>query len=216
VRDGHLWLWHAGAGSELGGIAELPLTLGGAAAHNLQNLAAAALTAAVLGWPVAAIAHTVRHFGNSPDDNPGRLERWSHRGATVLLDYAHNPEGLAQLLTVARALGGRRLGLLLGQAGNRDDAAIAALAATAARFAPERVLIKELPAMLRGRQPGEVPALLARGLLAAGLPAGQCLFVADEAAAAQSLLDWAEAGDVLVLPVHTAAVRDALVARLAR
>ena len=101
--------------------------------------------------------------------------------------------------TVARALGGRRLGLLLGQAGNRDDEAIAALAATAARFAPERVLIKELPAMLRGRQPGEVPALLARGLLAAGLPAGQCLFVADEAAAAQSLLDWAEAGDVLVL-----------------
>jgi UDP-N-acetylmuramyl tripeptide synthase len=128
------------------------------------------------------------------------------------VDYAHNPDGLDQLLAVARALlpPGGRLGLLLGQAGNRDDAALTALAQAAARSQPERVVVKELPAMLRGRAPGDVPTLLLQALAAAGLPAAACLRVDDEAAAAQTLLGWARPGDVLVLPVHTASVRQQL------
>ena len=39
--------------------------------------------------------------------------------------------------------------------------------------------------------------------------------MADEEGAAQALLDWAQPGDVLVLPVHAAAVRGRLTARLA-
>ncbi len=214
VHGGQLLLVHGGQTHELGAVVQLPITLGGAARHNIDNAAAAALAAACLGWPVPAIAQTLMHFGRSPSDNPGRLERWAHRGATVLLDYAHNPEGLAQLLTVARALGGQRLGLLLGQAGNRDDAAIVDLARTAAGFSPERVVVKELPAMLRGRAPGEVPALIVQALLQAGLPPERCQRIDDETGAAQALLAWAQPGDVLVLPVHTATVREALVAAL--
>lgn len=214
VQDGHLLLAHAGQTHDLGAVARLPITLGGAARHNVENAAAASLAAAVLGWPVPAIAQTLQQFGQSPSDNPGRLERWAHRGATVLLDYAHNPEGLAQLLTVARALGGQRLGLLLGQAGNRDDAAITELAHTAAGFSPDLVLVKELPAMLRGRLPGTVPALIVQALVDAGLPAERCQRIDDESAAAAALLAWVQPGDVLVLPVHTAAVRETLVALL--
>jgi UDP-N-acetylmuramyl tripeptide synthase len=216
VRQGHLWLWHAGAQHDLGAVADLPVTLGGAARHNIENAAAAALAAGVLGWPATAIRTVLQRFGASPQDNPGRLERWAHRGATVLVDYAHNPEGLAQLLQVARALGGRRLGLLLGQAGNRDDSAIVELARTAAGFSPDRVVIKELPAMLRGREPGSVPALLERSLREARLDAARCSLVPDEEAAALDLLAWAQPGDVIVLPVHTAAVRARLAGHLAR
>ncbi|MBT9487905.1 MAG: Mur ligase [Rubrivivax sp.] len=211
VANGQLLLAHAGRTHDLGPVAGMPITLGGAARHNVDNAAAAALAAALLGWPAAAITTTLQQFGQAPSDNPGRLERWTHRGATVLLDYAHNPEGLAQLLTVARALGGQRLGLLLGQAGNRDDAAITDLARTAAAFAPEQVVVKELPGMLRGRLPGTVPALIVQALVDAGLPPGRCQRIDDESAAAQALLAWAPPGDVLVLPVHTAAVRDTLV-----
>ncbi len=196
---------------DLGAIAAMPLTFGGSAQHNVQNAAAAALAAHGLGLPLQAIRDTLSRFGEHPQDNPGRLERWTHHGATVLLDYAHNPDGLAQLLHVAQALRPRRLGLLLGQAGNRDDAAITTLAATAAAARPDRVVIKELPAMLRGRAPGEVPALLQRGLLSAGLAASAIERIDDEETAARSLLAWARAGDVLVLPVHTRAAREALV-----
>lgn len=214
VRGGVLVLHHAGADHALGEVAALPLALGGGAPYNVANLAAAALAAAAMGLAVSAIRDTVRRFGALAADNPGRLERWRHRGAEVLIDYAHNPDGLERLLTAARFLRPRRLLLLLGQAGNRDDAAIGALAATAARFEPDCVVIKELALMLRGRKPGEVPALLRRALLAAGVPADRLSFEPDEEAAARRLLAAGRPGDVIVLPVHTREVRERLLGLL--
>jgi cyanophycin synthetase len=72
---------------------------------------------------------------------------------------------------------------------------------------PDRVLIKELPQMLRGRAPGEVSAALHRGLLAAGLPAERVDDEADEETAARRLLRWSQPGDVVVLPIHQSTVR---------
>ena len=212
---GRLRLWRGGRGHDLGAVAAMPLAHGGAARHNIANAAAAALGAAALGVAPEAIAATLLRFGRSRDDNPGRMERTSWRGATVLLDYAHNPAGLAALLAVAAAMRPARLGLLLGQAGNRSDAAIAELARTAAAAHPDRVLLKELPAMLRGRAPGEVTTLLRAALHAAGLPPERVAAEADEFAAACALLDWAQPGDVVVLPVHQTATREALATRLA-
>jgi cyanophycin synthetase len=214
ARAGSLRLFHEGGDVALGEIAALPLTLGGAARHNVENLAAAALAAVAAGWPVDAIRATFANFGARPHDNPGRLERHTCRGAAVLIDYAHNPDGLAQLLAVARSLAPRRLGLLLGQAGNRDDAAMAELAQVAARAAPDLVVLKELPAMLRGRAPGETSGVLRRSLLAAGLPEQRLRTEPDEEAAAVLLLGWAGPGDVVVLPVHQKAVRERIAARL--
>jgi UDP-N-acetylmuramyl tripeptide synthase len=214
VRDGALWLAHQGREYSLGAVESLPLTVGGAAAYNVGNLAAAALAGMLLGLPWSAVEATAHHFGANPFDNPGRLERWVYRGAEVLIDYAHNPDGLAAVLRVARALAPKRLLLLLGQAGNRDDAAIGELAATAAGFAPDLIVIKELPLMLRGRALGEVPALLERALLAAGVAADRIRLEADELAAAFALLDRSQPGDVVVLPIHTNLVRDPLRARL--
>lgn len=194
----------------LGAIADMPLTLGGAAAFNIDNIAAAVLCALAAGLPAIAIRSALHSFGAAPQDNPGRLERWAWRGATVLVDYAHNPDGLGQLLTVARALKPCRLGLLLGQAGNRDDAAISELATVAAQGQPDCVVIKELPEMLRGRALGSVPHLLASTLHGAGLPVGSIHHQPDELPAAQQLLNWAQTGDVVVLPIHTTAVRVAL------
>jgi hypothetical protein len=53
-----------------------------------------------------------------------------------------------------------------------------------------------------------------RELIAAGLPSERIALEFDEEAAAGLLLDEAQAGDVIVLPIHTAAVRDRLAARL--
>jgi cyanophycin synthetase len=214
VRHQELVLNHAGVQQSLGNVAELPLTLGGAARYSIFNLLAATLAGAALGLPLTSIARTVARFGADPADNPGRLERWRYRGAVVLIDYAHNPDGLEQLLRAARSLEPARLLLLLGQAGNRDDGAIAELASTAARFTPDRVVIKELKQMLRGRESGEVPALIRRGLLAAGVAPDRIYSEPDEETAARILLDAAEPGDVIVLPVHTREVRERLHATL--
>ncbi len=215
VRDGRLRL-DAGTGShDLGLVAEMPLTLGGAAGYNIANAAGAALAAQALGIAPAAIAHVLARFGAGMADNPGRLQRWQRDGVEILLDYAHNPDGLQGLLRIARGLAPTgRLGLLLGQAGNRDDEAIRALARTAAAAAPARVVLKDLPGLLRGRAPGEVPALLGDELRRAGLAPSQLQVELSEVAAARSLLAWARPGDVLVLPVHGAQSREELVACL--
>ena len=200
----------------LGRAAALPLTVGGSAHYNIANLAAAALAAAALGIPAATIAAVFADFGARPEDNPGRLMRYDAAGVTVLVDYAHNPDGLRGFLQVAYQLraAGARIGLLLGHAGNRHDADIAELARVAAGFKPDLIVIKENEAQLRGRAPGEVPRILRAALLAAGMPDAALPVCASELEAARFALDWARPGDVLALPIHSAAARRELIAAL--
>ena len=108
-----------------------------------------------------------------PRTTPAGASLFEIGGVHVLLDYAHNPHGLRALLELARTLPANRRLLLLGQAGDRDDEAIRELARTAWSFRPDRILLKELPAMLRGRAPGEVPALLEAELLRLGSSRGE-------------------------------------------
>ena len=61
----------------------------------------------------------------------------------------------------------RRL-VLLGQAGDRSDEAIRDLARTALALRPDRVVLKEMERYLRGRRPGEVPAIMADELARLG------------------------------------------------
>ncbi|MBS0396313.1 MAG: Mur ligase, partial [Proteobacteria bacterium] len=206
---------HGGAEHDLGALEALPLSVGGHAAYNVANLAAAALAAAALGIPPAAIAAAFARFGAAPGDNPGRLMRYERGGVHVLLDYAHNPDGLRGLLGVASHLRGRgRLALLLGHAGNRSDADIAAVAGVAAGFHPQLVVIKETEAHLRGRAPGEVPRILHAALRAAGLPESALEERPTELEAARRALAWARPGDVVALLVHGLEARAAVLALL--
>ena len=142
--------------------------------------------------------------------------RFERGGVRVLLDYAHNPAGLRGLLNVAEHLRGGtgRLGLLLGHAGNRQDAEIEELARTAAQFRPALVVVKENEAHLRGREPGEIPRIIRAALLRAGLPQASLAVRMSETEAARCALEWAQPGDVLALPVHSAAAREGVLQML--
>lgn len=216
IRHGRLCLHHRGSEYNLGPVSAMPLSIGGIAAYNVSNLAGAALAAIALGIPAAAIAAVFARFGEKLTDNPGRMMRFEVNGTQVLIDYAHNPDGLSGFLSVASQLRGShgRLGLLLGHAGNRQDADIAELARAAAGFKPDLVVVKEDEAHLRGRAPGEIPGLIRKELLRLGL-AESALPVRDtELEAAQFALEWAQPGDVLALPLHSPSARAAVVAIL--
>lgn len=203
------WFSAAAPPAVLPAPAEMPLALGGAARHNVANLAAAATAASGLGVPDEAIHAVATSFGSDNQDNPGRLERFERGGVRIWIDYAHNPHGMDALLSAAAtARGTGRLGLLLGQAGDRDDAAIRALARTAWEAAPEFVVLKDIDGYLRGREAGDVPALMRAELLAAGARAEQLDVALDEADGVRRLLAWARPGDLLVLPVHALDARE--------
>ncbi len=215
VRAGRLRLQQAQADHDLGPITGMPLAFGGAARYNIANLAAAALAAQALGVGAPVIGEVFARFGSDHADNPGRLQHWSLGGAQIFVDYAHNPEGLHGLLEVATRDRQGRLGLLLGQAGNREDEEIRELARAAAAYRPDRILLKDMSGMLRGRAIGEVPALLRAELGRCGLVAAAVSDCLEEYQAVRELLAWARPGDVLVLPVHGKAERPRVGALLA-
>ncbi|HWS76978.1 MAG TPA: Mur ligase family protein [Thermomonas sp.] len=216
VRDGRLVLAADGDVHDLGDVAAMPLAVGGSARYNIANAAGAALAAFALGIGPAMIAGVLATFGADARDNPGRLQRWRLGNVQVLLDYAHNPDGLRGLLQVADGLrDGGRLGLLLGHAGNRLEEDFRALAQVAAEARPDRVWLKDIAGdYLRGRASGEVAAILFGALRAAGMDAAALPVCLDEAQAAREALEWARPGDLLVLPIHEPERRDAVVALL--
>ncbi|WP_448479676.1 Mur ligase family protein [Pseudoxanthomonas mexicana] len=219
VRDGHLWLFDGTHAHDLGAVTDMPLTLGGLAAHNVQNCAAAALAASGLGIAPATIAAVLARFGRDNRDNPGRLQRWVLGGGVqVYVDYAHNPDGLAQFLDLVRQAhrDGGHLHLLLGQAGDRSDAAIADLAATAASFHPDHVVLKDMEGYMRGRESGEVGRVLRAALVRHGVADGAIEECRDETEAVRAILTAARHGDSLALPVHGVAARERVNALLDR
>ncbi len=85
--------------------------------HNLSNILAATASALSLGLSPDSIEKGV----SSLSSIPGRLERVdNHLGITVLVDYAHTPDALKNVLQVARPLTKGRLILVFGCGGDRD------------------------------------------------------------------------------------------------
>ncbi|MGF1525599.1 MAG: Mur ligase family protein [Candidatus Competibacterales bacterium] len=196
---GELIYWQGGQRHWSLAIDALPIARDGAVYQGV-NAAGAVALAVALELDFAAIERGLTQFTSA--DNPGRRNVFTINGATAILDYAHNPQGLRVL---AQSLGefpaGRRL-LVMGQAGDRSDAAIGDFAREALATGPVRVIVKETPKLRRGRPPGEVPALIEGALVAGGLPREAVTQCDDEVAAVREALAWARAGDLLLLLIH--------------
>jgi UDP-N-acetylmuramyl tripeptide synthase len=183
-------------------LADVPITFGGTARHNVANALAAVAGATALGIGIGPIALALGRFGRDVGDNPGRANLLELGGARILLDYAHNPHGMAALVGVAQTFPARRRLVLLGQAGDRNDEAIRELARAAWALQPDRVVVNEMDQYLRGRALGEVPALLADEFSRLGAPDTSISRVGPEIDGVREALAWARPGDLLVLAVH--------------
>jgi cyanophycin synthetase len=209
-EDGALVLTRGNERTAVVRVEEIPVTLGGAARHNVANALGAIGLAAAAGLPVEAIAEGLR----SLTSNLGRAVSMELGGINILLDYAHNPHGMAAIVDLASRLPGERRLLVLGQAGDRDDKAIRELAHAAWPLRAHRIVVKELPEMLRGRGLGEVPAVLRDELVRLGAAPESVAIAGTELEAIREALAWARAGDLLILLTHTQ--RDEVLALLDR
>ena len=192
---------------------DIPLSLNGAARYNLQNALAAALAARALGIGDAAIRATLAGFQSDAVDNPGRCNEFRRNGARVFVDFAHNPHSIAAVTGALAAVPARRRFLLISHAGDRSDEDIRGLALGALALRPDVVVIAENPGYLRGRLPGEVPALIRAALRAAPTPPSAILDAPSPAPGAAMILARLEPDDLALLLVH--AERDRIFAMLA-
>ena len=192
-------------------LEDVPCAGAAPAPHEIENALAATALALGLGVPPEAIRAALRGF-DPIADNPGRGMSLELDGIRIIVDYGHNPHGLAALGQVLGSIPAERRLLLLGQAGDREDAAIADLAAAALTLGPDRIVLKELANFRRGREPGEVRAVLRRSLAALGFAPEAMDDAETEVEAVERALAWARPGDLLVLLVHDE--RDQVLARL--
>jgi cyanophycin synthetase len=150
---------------------DIPVALAGISSNNLSNAMAAAAAALGGGIPEEAVVDGLRTFVLDPETNPGRANIFEIDGRVVVVDYAHNEEGMRGLVEISRGLrpSGSRVFLAFACAGDRTPAIMHRLAYTAARGA-DQVAISQLGRYLRGRDPMDVVRLLQDGIVDGGKP----------------------------------------------
>lgn len=200
VRDGKIVYEAGGVRHALVAVEDVPITLGGAARHNVSNALGVAALAAELGLPFPAITEGLRTTRR--EDNPGRGNLYQVNGAKIIVDFAHNPHGMLAFIDLARRLGAERRLLVIGQAGDRSDQDIRELVQATTRVDFQRVIIKRMAAYNRGRPDGEVARIIYDELIELGMPA-QCVSVQEhELDAVKEAISWAQPGDLVVLLIH--------------
>lgn len=202
VEDGQMVLARDGVKTPVLPVVDFVPGMRGAAKYNISNaLGAIGLTAA-LGLPVEAMTTALGSFSNSPDENPGRGNFIELGGATLLIDFAHNPHGILALAEAVKDVPASRRLFLAGQAGDRSDQDTRDMTQAVWAGNPDMVVIKELPKKLRGRKLGELSNIIEDELIALGARPEQIQKTDDEFAAVQAALRWAQPGDLLVLLLH--------------
>jgi UDP-N-acetylmuramyl tripeptide synthase len=183
---------------------EIPITFWGTARHNVENALCAALAALALGVPPEAVGRGLRTFRPSVADNPGRMNTFRMpSGALVVLDFAHNADGIKRITETVRRWPRSRRILLLGQAGDRTDEDLVAMAAESIPLDAWRIVLKEVPKRLYDRAPGEVSAILQQALLQRGVPPSVLVGpTPDEATGVHLAVRNAGPDDVVVLLIH--------------
>jgi len=192
-----LFIAEEGRTQQLCLASEIPITMLGAAKHNIANsLAAAALTYS-LGLPLEAISNGLKTMVQ--DENPGRCNIHDVDGVKVLIDFAHNPAAMNALFDMAQAIPARRRVLCFGQAGDRPDDLIREMTRDAWAIGLDQVMISELADYHRGREHGDVFAIISDELQKSGADASQIAHHEEEMDSFMAALDWAEPGDLVIM-----------------
>jgi cyanophycin synthetase len=180
-------------------VSDIPATFDGAAEFNVANALAAIAMAHCHGVAVSVICDAMSRFSTSFELSPGRLNVHDSNGFRTIMDYAHNPDGLAVL---GKLVGGMKRNYnctigLVGISGDRRDADILRMGSLAARIF-DIVIFKEGDE-LRGREPGALAALLRDGALSTGCSPSHIHTVLPEAEAVDLSLRLATQGDLVVI-----------------
>jgi UDP-N-acetylmuramoyl-L-alanyl-D-glutamate--2,6-diaminopimelate ligase len=154
---------------------------------NVANALAALAAARALGVPLDTIAAALPRAGRVP----GRFEPVDEgQGFAVLVDYAHTPDSLENVLNAARELTAGRVHCVFGCGGDRDRGKRPLMGAIAARLADRVVVTSDNP---RSEDPA---AIIAEILVGAD---DEALVEPDRRAAIAAAIAEAEEGDVVVI-----------------
>lgn len=178
-------------------INQVPASYGGRLVHNIENCLAAVGAAYGLKVPIPIIEKGLYSFHSDEFQNPGRFNIYNIRDFRVVIDYGHNIAGYQSVINAIQKMGANRLVGIIGVPGDRDDQSIQEVGKIAGE-AFHDIIIKE-DVDLRGRAPGQVSALLKKGIMSS---AGKCRYVdiiLSEINAFKQAIQRAQPGDLIVV-----------------
>lgn len=147
-----------GADFVLPGLGRCHLSLPGL--YNVYNAVAAGLLCRAYGTDVDVIKEALQ----SVPLVPGRFNLYQINGVSAVIDYAHTPDGLKQLLQNARAIlpSGAKLFVVFGCGGDRDRSKRGLMGAIAYELADFSVLTSDNP---RTEKPEAIIDEIERGII---------------------------------------------------
>lgn len=153
---------------------------------NVYNGLAAAAAAIALGQRVRDVATGL----SGVSQTPGRLERIAEN-PLVIRDYAHTPDALERVLTIARQLATGRVILVFGCGGERDRGKRPIMGGIAERLADLAIVTSDNP---RTEDPDRIIDEIERGM-----QRGNHERITDRRTAIERALALAEPRDVVIL-----------------
>ncbi|HEY7884432.1 MAG TPA: cyanophycin synthetase, partial [Cellvibrionaceae bacterium] len=172
--------------------------LNGMAMHYTSNAMHAICACYIAALELDSIRKALKTFELSYENTPGRLNIHKNGGITAIMDFAHNPESLRELVELSEKFPstGKRL-IAISCSALSSDELIRETARQAAGKFDHYICknFKECPVRLAS----EVPLLLKEGLVAGGVDPSSISTFEDPMQGVVALIDMARQGDVVIL-----------------
>ena len=187
-------------------LANIPLTRNGTIGFQVENAMAAIATGWALGYAWEVIERALAGFVSDAQTAPGRFNVFDYKGATLIADYGHNPDAIQALVNAIENMPARRRSVVISGAGDRRDDDIRQQTEILGDAFDDVILYQD--ACQRGREDGEVIALLRAGL-ADAKRTSETLEITGEFLAIDTALGRLNPGDLCLILIDQ--VEDALV-----
>lgn len=199
VRAGEL-VYHAdGIFEAICKVTDIPMTVQGAATHNVQNALGVVGLCKALHLSSQAIVTGLMSFGSDALDNPGRGNIYQVKGCQVIVDFAHNEHGMKAVVDMVKQIPANRCIAMFGHGGDRSDEEIYRLTDAVLELDAALYIAVDVEKYLRGRAPTEVSGLVKQHMLGKNIAKQNIQVAASPLQGAKQALDYACAGDVILL-----------------
>jgi cyanophycin synthetase len=180
-------------------VHEIPATFDGRLRVNIANAMAAAAVALGENIQLEYIRQALRTFTTSFFQTPGRFNVMEFQGRRVIMDYCHNVAGMESMTDFVRRLEPERTIAVISIPGDRQDEDIHAYGTLAAAAFDELILRED--SNRRGRQNGEIAALLKDAAVAGGMPEDKITIILEEIEAVREAVQRSAKDDLIVLMI---------------
>jgi cyanophycin synthetase len=143
-------------------VTHVPITFNGTVSFMTQNVLAASLATFVWGFKIEDIRLSLETFIPSVAQTPGRMNIFDLKDCKIMVDFAHNPDGLRGIKDFLSTLDIKQSTGIISGTGDRRDEDLREIGRISAQMFDNVIICQEK--YLRGRSREEIINLLLDGL----------------------------------------------------